>query len=269
MLAATALGITFFKRALVFVSDSTEEDYHAPKSADADDADDAVITRAAFSKKDPETRIFTQNKEINSGILGFGLGIGGALLVGAFLDDAKKKQTTDPCHNRYKRDDVQPRFALFGGGGNNDYRDCPPNTAYGAPPPPSTGYGHPRPDYGQPKPGYGVPSSHRPDYHGSVPPPSSSYGYRDPAPSYHDPHRGSSSSSYKPMPHRDDYRDDYSSSSSYKPPHRDNYTPPHRDDYKPPHRDDYRPPQKDNYRPPHRDDYRPPHTDTYKPPLRY
>ena len=51
--------------------------------------------------EDPKTRIFTDNQELNSGILGFGLGIGGALLAGALLDNARKNQQ-DPCQVHYR-----------------------------------------------------------------------------------------------------------------------------------------------------------------------
>ena len=52
--------------------------------------------------EDPKTRIFTDNPELNSGIVGFGLGLGGALLAGALLDNARKNQ--DPCDHYHYRD---------------------------------------------------------------------------------------------------------------------------------------------------------------------
>ena len=60
--------------------------------------------------EDPKTRIFTDNPELNSGIVGFGLGIGGALLAGALLDNARKNQQ-DPCEVHYRDGTDKTRFS--------------------------------------------------------------------------------------------------------------------------------------------------------------
>ena len=57
---------------------------------------------ATVDEEDPKTRIFTDNPELNSGIVGFGLGLGGALLAGALLDNARKNQ--NPCDHYHYRD---------------------------------------------------------------------------------------------------------------------------------------------------------------------
>ena len=75
--------------------DEGDDDGKKPKYSKVSDAD----------AEDPKTRIFTDNPELNSGIVGFGLGLGGALLAGALLDNARKNQ--DPCHASYYRDLIE------------------------------------------------------------------------------------------------------------------------------------------------------------------
>lgn len=275
------------------------------KYARGDDGDDAVITENRgllnFGKgkegddeekkpkydggdvdaEDPKTRIFTDNPELNSGIVGFGLGLGGALLAGALLDNAQKNQ--DPCHAyyRYKRDEsgVATR-GFFGLGKEASYRDCPP--------PPSPGYGAqppqqppPQTGYGTPTHGYGPPPPPRPDY--GYRPPRPDYQRPPPRPDYQRPSYGQPRPGYDyrpPAPLRDDYRqpnrDGYQPPRDYSPPNRNEYRPPYndkyktpREDYRDPHRDEYRddyrnPHRDDDYRAPYRDDYRPPHRDDFR-----
>ena len=76
-----------------------EEDKKRPKYSKG--------SAATVGEEDPETRIFTDNPELNSGIVGFGLGLGGALLAGALLDNARRNQ--NPCdhyHYRYVPHDL-------------------------------------------------------------------------------------------------------------------------------------------------------------------
>ena len=72
-----------------------EEDKKRPKYSKTGGA-------ATVDEEYPKTRIFTDNPELNSGIVGFGLGLGGALLAGALLDNARKNQ--DPCDHYHYRD---------------------------------------------------------------------------------------------------------------------------------------------------------------------
>ena len=71
-----------------------EEDKKRPKYSKGGAAD--------VDEEDPKTRIFTDNPELNSGIVGFGLGLGGALLAGALLDNARRNQ--NPCDHYHYRD---------------------------------------------------------------------------------------------------------------------------------------------------------------------
>ena len=59
-------------------------------------------SKGGVDAEDPKTRIFTDNPELNSGIVGFGLGLGGALLAGALLDNARRNQ--NPCDHYHYRD---------------------------------------------------------------------------------------------------------------------------------------------------------------------
>ena len=66
---------------------------------------------ATVGEEDPKTRIFTDNPELNSGIVGFGLGLGGALLAGALLDNARRNQ--NPCDHYHYRDVAHDQLILY------------------------------------------------------------------------------------------------------------------------------------------------------------
>ena len=68
-------------------------------------------TKQIVGGEDPKTRIFTDNPELNSGIVGFGLGLGGALLAGALLDNARRNQ--NPCDHYHYRDVTHDQPLLY------------------------------------------------------------------------------------------------------------------------------------------------------------
>ncbi len=82
-------------------------------------ADDDVIVISADKSQGQKGKILTgdsnTDNSIVSGVLGFGLGVGGVLIAQSFLESQNKG---GPC--RHRRDTgVQPRFigGLGGGGG--------------------------------------------------------------------------------------------------------------------------------------------------------
>ncbi|CAB4065729.1 unnamed protein product [Lepeophtheirus salmonis] len=70
-----------------------------------------------------QTRLFTGNQELDAGLAGLALGVGGALVVGHLLNENGKKQQQKLNCRRYKRDTDEPslRFLNFGGGSNNGH----------------------------------------------------------------------------------------------------------------------------------------------------
>ena len=227
------------------VTISTDDDYEAvihERHAETDK------TKSIKAGGDAETRLFTDNQELNAGIGGFIIGGGVALLAGHLIGEQQKAERKKKiCAQRYaamgyhghrvvKRDgnpdeEVKPRF-LLGGGDDDEYVHCPPPPGYHPPAyrPPTTPLGYrpssayDRPTYSPPKvpyqsgSSYHRPSSYkppvyhdRPDYH---------------RPDYHKPdyHRPSSSydrpsSGYKPSSSYDRPSSSYSRpSSSYDRP---------------------------------------------------
>ena len=147
------------------------------------------------------------DNSIASGVLGFGIGVGGVLLAQTLIE------SQNPCHRR-RRDAPQPRFigglgggagggGLFGGLGGGHHKNCyPPPYPPPAYPPPA----YPPPAYPpQYPPAYPPPSYGAPSY---APPPPPSYG----APSYAPP-------SYAPPQYPSSgYGAPVRSSSKYEPP---------------------------------------------------
>ena len=221
------------------------------------------------SKQPQKGKILTgdanTDNSIVSGVLGFGLGVGGVLLAQSFLESQK-----NPC--RHRRDTgVQPRFIGGGlgglglGGGHHNKPCYPPPAPYPGypgyyPPPPAVGgYGPPPPHYPPPQyppqyspqyapqypqGGYNAPSGGYNAPSGGYNAPSSGYnapssGYNAPSSGYNAPSGGYNAPSYTPP--------------SYTPP---TYNPP---SYNPP---TYRPPT-NNYNAP---SYAPTYNDNYNSP---
>ena len=76
------------------------------------------------------TKLFTGNQALDSGTLGFGLGLGAAALGGALLNNAN----SNPCGKRKRSaQNKDSRFFLGGGGSNcntypsNNYNTYPSN----------------------------------------------------------------------------------------------------------------------------------------------
>lgn len=175
----------------------------------AEDSEKAVT-------RDNKGKIFTgdanTDNSIASGVLGFGIGVGGVLLAQSLIE------AQNPCHRR-RRDTPQPRFigglgggaggGLFGGG---HHKNCyPPPYHPPAYPPPA----YPPPAYPPQYPPAYPPSSYgAPSY---APPPPSSYG----APSYTPPSYAPPSyapPSYAPQYPSSGYGAPVRSSSKYEPP---------------------------------------------------
>jgi hypothetical protein len=75
------------------------------------------------------TRLFTGNQALDSGSLGFGLGVGAAVLGSSLLNN----HNNNPCGKRRRRDALDTKFFL---GGNNNCNYPSSNTHY-----PSSNYG--------------------------------------------------------------------------------------------------------------------------------
>merc|ERR1712029_893206 len=70
------------------------------------------------------TKLFTGNQALDSGALGFGLGLGAAALGGALLNNAN----SNPCGKRKRSaQNKDSRFFLGGGGSNCNYNTYPSN----------------------------------------------------------------------------------------------------------------------------------------------
>ena len=70
------------------------------------------------------TKLFTGNQALDSGTLGFGLGLGAAALGGALLNNAN----SNPCGKRKRSaQNKDSRFFLGGGGSNCNYNTYPSN----------------------------------------------------------------------------------------------------------------------------------------------
>merc|ERR1712211_157959 len=71
------------------------------------------------------TKLFTGNQALDSGTLGFGLGLGAAALGGALLNNAN----SNPCGKRKRSaQNKDSRFFLGGGGSNCNYNTYPSNS---------------------------------------------------------------------------------------------------------------------------------------------
>merc|ERR1712029_242440 len=71
------------------------------------------------------TKLFTGNQALDSGTLGFGLGLGAAALGGALLNNAN----SNPCGKRKRSaQNNDSRFFLGGGGSNCNYNTYPSNS---------------------------------------------------------------------------------------------------------------------------------------------
>ena len=177
------------------------------------------------SKEAKKGRFFTGDAQTDnnlvSGAIGFGLGVGGALLAESFLN------SQNPCRHRRDTDTgATPRFLGALGGHQTPCYPQPypyPAGGYGAPPPapynppaqyppqyhrdsyspPSSSYGAPSSSYGAPSSNYGAPTSSYGAPSSSYGAPSSSYGA--PSSSYGAPSSGYKAPSYVPT-----YKDEYS-----------------------------------------------------------
>merc|ERR1712165_490979 len=81
------------------------------------------------------TRLFTGNQALDSGALGFGLGVGAAVLGSGLLNGVASSSNNNyynPCGKRRRRaaqNSKDTRFFLGGGGGNNcNYPSYPSNS---------------------------------------------------------------------------------------------------------------------------------------------
>merc|ERR1712128_258634 len=168
---------------------------------DVKETDDAYIVEVAdkdlkeadksAKSATPQTRLLSNNAAVNGAVVGLGVEVLGALLVGKVLD----KKECPPYRGR--RDSQQPstRFlpGLFGG------KKCPPPPAYPPPGPtyhhPSSGYNQPYNGYQQPTSGYNQPSSGYQQQNSGYNRPSSGYqqqnsGYNRPSSGYTQPISG-------------------------------------------------------------------------------
>ena len=149
-------------------------------------------------------KLFTGDAQINndivSGVIGFGVGVGGVLIAQSLIDAQN--------HCRHRRDAPQPRFigglggglggGLFGGGGQ---KPCyPPVYAPAYPPPYPPPYYPPPPQYPPPQqyppqqyaaPQYQAPQYQPPQYQApQYQPPNRSNSYNAPSSGYNSPSSG-------------------------------------------------------------------------------
>eukprot|EP00096_Caligus_rogercresseyi_P013757 TRINITY_DN6366_c0_g1_i2.p1 TRINITY_DN6366_c0_g1~~TRINITY_DN6366_c0_g1_i2.p1 ORF type:complete len:290 (-),score=54.87 TRINITY_DN6366_c0_g1_i2:35-904(-) len=103
--------------------------------------EDAVIVEDDDSETsaagDVQTRLFTGNSQLDAGLAGLALGVGGALVVGHLLGEAENNNQKRFRCQRFKRSAEEPslRFlnlgglgGIGGGGSSSSHQNCPPGT---------------------------------------------------------------------------------------------------------------------------------------------
>merc|ERR1711973_163152 len=86
-----------------------------------------ILISIVSSQSNTNTKLFTGNQALDSGTLGFGLGVGAAVLGSSLLNGAAN---SNPCGKRSRRsaqNSKDTRFFLGGGGTNCNYNTYPSN----------------------------------------------------------------------------------------------------------------------------------------------